>query len=99
MKKSRIHLLIFYCFAAVQITIAQNDKATIANLIIDNDAAAKTVTLTFDIQDPEDLNVEVLLKASYDEGQKFLVNTTNATGDVGFPVAIARKVGREVTGD
>jgi hypothetical protein len=85
--------IIFVCLAFIYIPFAtaQNEKTTIANLVIDNNEATKTVTLTFDLQDPEDLNVEVQFKASYDEGQKFLVNTSNATGDLGFPVAIGNQ--------
>jgi hypothetical protein len=88
MKTKLSFWLLLCCFFYGNQIQAQNQKPIIANLQMSNNVADKVLTLTFDLQDPEDLNIEVLLKASFDAGANFLVNTDNTTGDIGFPVAV-----------
>ncbi len=73
------------------ISYSQNEKPIIANLSFNNDLSTKTITIFFDLLDQEDENIEITFKASYDFGNKFLVNTSNATGDVGYPVNVGNQ--------
>lgn len=67
--------------------IAQNQAPQIINVTQEVDTENKTITLSFDISDNEMDEVEIELYASDNNGNSFDVPTTNAVGDIGFPIA------------
>ncbi|MCP4121482.1 MAG: M28 family peptidase [Bacteroidetes bacterium] len=71
-------------------TLNANDLPLIKDLQLTNDTETRVLTIGFSLQDAEEDSIEVLLRASYDEGNRFLVNTSNATGDLGWPVMTGR---------
>lgn len=67
---------------------AWNDPPVVSNIRYDNDLSAQEIRITFDVSDPEKNEVEILFRASFDEGNKFLVNTEDATGDIGMNIPV-----------
>ena len=64
----------------------QDQLPLISNVRFSNNIADRTLIITYDVTDAEASDVEILLRASFDEGLHFLVNTDASTGDVGYPV-------------
>jgi len=62
---------------------AQNGYPTISNLSIDFDDNTKIITATYNLFDPESESMDIHFFVSDDAGQSYLLNTSNATGDVG----------------
>lgn len=65
---------------------AANEPPLLTNIRFYDDPDQQVLTIRYDVDDAEDDSLEILFRASFDEGNKFLVNTANATGHVGFPV-------------
>ena len=80
-------LLLFLFFISININ-AQNQAPLISNLTADVDYSNNTITLTYDLEDNENDAVEIILQASDNEGQTYAINTSAATGDLGFPINI-----------
>lgn len=79
--------LLFGCCLAATVLSAQNALPEIDRLTASLDQATRTLTITYDLTDSDDTEVEVTFLVSDDEGRTFSLATENATGDVGFPVA------------
>ncbi len=75
----------FFCFAVVQL-FAQNAYPVISNLSVQIDSNDEIVTVTYDLTDTDDTDLEITFLVSDNNGQSFAIPTGNATGDVGFPV-------------
>jgi hypothetical protein len=68
------------------LSMAQNALPALENITYTNDREQKIITIQFDVSDTESDRVEILFRASFDEGGHFLVNTSNAEGDLGADV-------------
>ena len=66
--------------------LAQNQTPEITNLAASANLAEGILTIQYDLVDIEDDLVEVFLEVSDNDGNTFLIDTENATGDIGFPV-------------
>jgi len=77
--------LLFLFFISVNIN-AQNQAPFISNLTADVDYSNNTITLSYDLEDNENDSVEIMLQASDNDGQTYTINTSSATGDIGFPI-------------
>ena len=53
-----------------------NEVPTIEDIRFTNNTEDKVLIIRYALSDAEEDNVEVLFRASYDEGGKFLVNTS-----------------------
>ncbi|MEZ5008653.1 MAG: M28 family peptidase [Chitinophagales bacterium] len=67
---------------------AQNSKPVISNIHYENNTATKTISIFYDLDDAEENEIEVLLRASYNDGENYFIKTDTAYGDIGFPVTI-----------
>ncbi len=74
---------------------SQNLPPKIKNFKATPDWLAKTLTLTFDLADPENDPLEIVVQGSTDGGKTFA--TWTAAGDAGFPVAPVP--GKQITCD
>ena len=81
MKAVFIHIL--FCILSIGV-IQANDLPEITNVWFENDATNKIVTIHYDLTDDDADSIIVTFLASFDEGEKFLVNTESATGDIGL---------------
>lgn len=68
--------------------LAQNAAPTISNLTASTDFSNNTVTLTYDLEDLENDEVEITLLISTDDGITFEETTANVSGDFGFPIIV-----------
>ena len=68
------------------ITIAQNQAPIITNYSGDIDEVNEQLIINYDLQDAENDDVEISFNVTDNHGKNFLINTANATGDVGFPI-------------
>lgn len=66
---------------------AQNQLPQLTIQSVDHDAEAQTVTLTYDLTDAEDTELEIFLRAAPAGSPNFNITAENVTGDIGFPVA------------
>jgi len=81
-------LITLYClFFIIGNINAQNQPPVISNLTADVDYSNNTISFSYDLSDNENNTVEISLQVSDDEGQTYDVNTSSATGDVGFPIS------------
>ena len=85
MMKKQTLLLILLFFG--KIASAQNLPPTIQNLIATTNLSNNTITLSFDLADQENNDVEITLRASSDGGETYAVFNAEATGDLGFPIS------------
>jgi len=65
---------------------AQNSPPVLSNITALADTILHKLTVTYDVSDAENDSLEIFLNASTNGGLYFPYNTSNATGDVGFPV-------------
>lgn len=65
---------------------AQNSLPVINNITYQDNVATNTITINYELFDAEDDEMEVLLQASYNNGEQYFIKTITAQGDVGFPV-------------
>ena len=77
--------VLLLCFTSFAIN-GQNMAPTISNLKVTTNVADQLV-ITFDLDDVENDDVEITLRVSDDDGQTFDINTSSATGDVGYPIS------------
>src|SRR5687767_15067778 len=65
---------------------SQNNPPTLSNIIALADTILHKLTVTYDVSDAENDALEIFLNVSANNGDYFEQNTSNAWGDVGFPV-------------
>ena len=65
---------------------SQNQIPQITNLTTAVDLSAGMLTIEYDVLDAEADTLEIFLEVSDNDGTNFLIDTENATGDIGFPV-------------
>lgn len=70
---------------ATHVISAQNQPPVVQNIqtAIDN---PDELTIQYDLADNENDPVEITFRVSVDNGKTYAINTSGATGDVGFPV-------------
>lgn len=66
---------------------SQNNPPAITSITALADTIFHELVVTYDVSDSENDEMEILLSASCDGGILYNLNTSNATGDVGFPVS------------
>jgi hypothetical protein len=80
--------LILLLSTFISVTLgAQNQPPQLSIQSVDLDPDAQTVTLTYDLTDAEDTELEVFLRAAPTGSPNFNIRAENTTGDIGFPVA------------
>jgi peptidase M28-like protein/type IX secretion system substrate protein len=95
-KKNMMRLIPFFCFFLISTIItAQNQIPEINDLQVAINGSIMTVN--YDVSDNEDDDLEILLLVSEDDGATYTINTTNATGDVGFPIPVG--IGKSISWD
>lgn len=67
---------------------SQNSPPLISNVVTTVDTLLNTLTVQFNLDDPENALVQVDLRISTDSGKTFLIVPENLSGDIGFPVSI-----------
>ena len=70
----------------VSSAFSQNIVPIISNLQVSVDNSNQ-MTITYDLADAENDEVEITFRISDDAGETFVINTTDATGDLGFPIS------------
>lgn len=79
-----MRVLLLLSFLVLALTCRAQDQppsVNITNVVVDE--GASTVTITYDLSDPESDPCTVRLSASIDGGTTFLADVANSTGDVG----------------
>lgn len=66
--------------------IGQNQVPQITGLNVQINQVAQTLTITYNLTDAENDACEISLKVSNNFGESYQVNTSTATGDIGFPI-------------
>jgi Zn-dependent M28 family amino/carboxypeptidase len=85
-KKMKLLPCLLIVFSIIGNSFAQNLPPVIQSL----QAATSNLdvlTITYQLTDNENDDVEITFRLSDDNGKTYSVNTSNATGDVGFPVS------------
>lgn len=78
-------VLILFLFLG-KLLLAQNIAPQITNFNALVDTLQKKVTITYNVSDTENDTLHIYLRVSDVVSQTYLVNTNNATGDIGYPV-------------
>jgi hypothetical protein len=65
---------------------SQNNVPVITNLQAVADTVFHKLTVTYDVADTENDNLEIFLNASVDGGVNFMFDADSAQGDIGYPV-------------
>lgn len=92
MRQFTILLLCLVSFALK----GQNMAPVISNLEVMTNVADQLV-ITYDLADAENDDVEITLRVSDNDGQTFGINTSSATGDIGYPISSGSS--KEITWD
>jgi hypothetical protein len=82
----KISPLLFLVFFFGKTLTAQNAAPTISNLVANTNISNNTITLTYDLEDLENDDVEITMLVSIDDGVTFADPIMNVSGDVGFPI-------------
>ena len=96
-----MRLLFTLLFLSSNMLHAQNGAPAIHNFSASVDWTAQTLTLTYDVIDPENDPLEVQVEFSNDGGKTFgITNQVAISGDVGFPVlpGSGRSISCDLTG-
>jgi len=89
---------LFFCCLFPYLINAQNVAPTIKNLTATVDWSEQTLSLSYDVLDPENDPLEIRVEFSNDNGKTFSITSQVAvSGDVGFPVMPG--AGRTITCD
>ena len=76
--------LTILCFVLFSTSLfAQNQIPVVSNLTLDFDESNQTLTATYNLFDAESESMDVHFLVSDDGGISYLINTSNATGDLG----------------
>ncbi|MFT5384263.1 MAG: hypothetical protein ACI81W_001663, partial [Saprospiraceae bacterium] len=78
------------------LVFSQNQTPEISNLQVLVDSPNQ-MTVSYDLADTENDDLEITFRVSSDGGETFTVNTSAATGDLGFPLSPG--VGKTITWD
>jgi hypothetical protein len=81
------HLFLLLVVSIPLSIFSQNSIPLLENIQTEVDTIAQTVTISYDLSDPEDTEIEVWMRISTDEGSSFLFEPQSASGDIGFPVS------------
>ena len=73
-------------FLLINKSFAQNSPPVLSNITALADTILHKLTVTYDVSDAENDTLEIFLNASTNGGAYFPYNTSNATGDISFPV-------------
>lgn len=84
----KIGLLLFLISFFGKNLTAQNAAPTISNLIANSNSSNNTITLTYDLDDLENNDVEITMLVSIDNGVTFEETTTDVSGDFGYPITV-----------
>lgn len=90
----RLISLLFILLITISLA-AQNALPEITNLTVNFDETSETLTVSYDLSDAENDPMDIHLLVSENDGLSYLLNTANATGDVG--TAIAPGNGKNIT--
>ena len=73
-------------FFIIQYSYAQNQPPVIQSLqaVVSN---PNELTISYELSDNENDDSEITFRLSDDNGKSYSINTSNATGDVGYPVS------------
>jgi hypothetical protein len=83
MYKFLLALSLFLCSNSL---FSQNQPPLLTIQSVDTDEEAQTITITYDLQDAEDSEIEVLLRVASTGNPNFNIKPENVSGDIGFPV-------------
>lgn len=86
MAKRNFWFFLLTFFFACQSVFSQNSPPVLSNITALADTILHKLTVTYDVSDAENDSLEIFLNASTNGGLYFPYSTSNATGDVGFPV-------------
>lgn len=80
---------IIFCFTLFASTSAraQNAEPLISNLSIQT-IGNDQLQITYDLSDSDNDDIDIKLKVSEDGGKSYRINTSGATGDVGYPIQV-----------
>lgn len=67
-----------------------NQLPRIENLKVTVDTLKKETKITFDLEDAENQPITIVFQASEDNGETYLLNTLNASGDVGAGIGVGK---------
>ncbi|MBL0741385.1 M20/M25/M40 family metallo-hydrolase [Chryseolinea lacunae] len=90
-KKQYVLLPLVSLFVAGVVSAQSNEKPAIKNVKAKLDKAHNRLVVQYDVRDKEESVVSIALKISDDGGESYLVNTTSAKGDVGYPVKVGKR--------
>lgn len=79
-------LSLFFLICFLNLGFSQNQIPEITNLQFTFDGPNQ-MTLTYDLADTENDDTEITFRVSADDGETYMVNTSEATGDLGFPIS------------
>ncbi|MEQ8703987.1 MAG: M28 family peptidase [Phaeodactylibacter sp.] len=65
----------------------QNQPPLVTIQSVEVDQAAQSVTVTYDLEDPEETELEVFLRAAPTGSPNFNISAENVSGAIGFPVS------------
>lgn len=82
-----IVLLIFSaCFFAMPFAHGQNAPPQVSNVVAVADTVNRIVTITYDVADAENDDLQIDFRVSADSGSTYLFPADSVEGDIGFPV-------------
>ena len=93
LKATNLFLLVFFCATL----FGQSNQAPVITNLSATVDGQQIVSITYDLADNENEDVEIRLRVSDDNGNTFTIDATNATGDVGYPVTPG--LGKQITWD
>jgi hypothetical protein len=74
----------------IQAQTLVNQLPRVDNLKVTVDTLKKEVKIAFDLEDAENQPIAITFQASNDNGETYLLNTVNATGDVGTGIGVGK---------
>ena len=80
-------LLLLFHIISCSLVFSQNSLPEIKNVSYVNDAINNVLTINYDLIDQDDDSLEIIFRASHDNGNHFFANSDSVTGDIGFPVS------------
>lgn len=93
----QVYLIVLIVLLSLGSLEAQNQPPTlqIQEVLLDEDN--QRITITYDLSDEEETDIEIFLRASADGGQTYRISTEGASGDIGYPVSVG--AGRQISWD
>jgi hypothetical protein len=81
-----MRFILLFCLLLPYLGFAQNELPQISNLIATLDTENNLLTISYDVDDAEGDSLEISLEVSDGQNPVYLLNTENATGDIGYPI-------------